>query len=246
MHDLSDVTFTIPLRIDSKDRLENIQFIIEYLNKNFRTNIMVWEEGPKKTVDFDCEHIFKQSNDPVFHRTRILNEMCKRSMTDIIANYDTDVVFPVFNYVEAVEMIRGGGFDGVYPYAGPFCDVSRKSIQNIRTNNDPTRELVIQVLNSLSLGGCIFWNRDKFIEGGMENENFISWGYEDNERAYRFQTLGCNLGRTSGNLYHFTHQRGHNSDASNKYIAQNRQELAKVKAMGQWELMDYIKTWTWL
>ena len=28
-----------------------------------------------------------------------------------------------------------------------------------------------------------------YIEGGMENENFKSWGLEDAERLYRFTTL---------------------------------------------------------
>ena len=44
-HDLKDITFTIPVRIDSKDRFDNIHYIIDYLTANFDTNIIVFENG---------------------------------------------------------------------------------------------------------------------------------------------------------------------------------------------------------
>jgi len=245
MHDLSDATFTIPLRIDGPERRENIEFIIEFLKKNFKTRILVWEDGPAKTTGLDCEHVFCENQEKPFHRTRILNEMCRLADTPIIANYDCDVLFPPRQIVEAVEKIRCGGLDGVLPYGGLFGDVERKFMPLLREEQF-ARVPFAQILNQNSGGGAIFWDREKFIQGGMENENFLSWGYEDNERLCRFGTLGYRLGRVPGNLYHLRHPRGENSWWGNPYLARNKAELEKVKKMDRLQLWDYIQTWSWL
>ena len=41
---MKDLTFTIPFRYDSEDRLRNLRTIIAYINKHFDTNIHVMEE----------------------------------------------------------------------------------------------------------------------------------------------------------------------------------------------------------
>ena len=43
------------------------------------------------------------------------------------------------------------------------------------------------------------------------NENFRSWGPEDQEKHYRFPKLGYNVGRFDGLVYHLEHSRGMNS-----------------------------------
>jgi hypothetical protein len=246
MYDLTDVTFTIPLRIDSKERLENIHFVIEFLRRNFKTNIMVLEDGPEKKTKLDCDYVFCENQDKTFHRTRILNEMCRNADTPIIANYDCDVLFPIQQLTQAVESIRNNTLDGVLPYGGLFGDVDRKWMPVIRETNTLAKIPFTQILNQNSGGGCIFWDKEKFIQGGMENEHFRSWGYEDNERLYRFQTLGYRIGRIPGNLYHLTHPRGKNSSGENPHLAQNKAELDKVRGMDRLELWDYLQNWTWL
>ena len=42
-------------------------------------------------------------------------------------------------------------------------------------------------------GFCQFFNREVYIEGGLENENFVIF-FEDVERFYRFTTLGYSVG----------------------------------------------------
>ena len=46
-YDLKDITFTIPVRIDTPDRLYNINYTVEYLLRNFDTNIIIYENGPE-------------------------------------------------------------------------------------------------------------------------------------------------------------------------------------------------------
>ena len=246
MIDLTDVTFTIPLWVDSPQRLENIQFVIEFLNKNFDTRILVWEEGPQESNLHGCEHIFHKNNNPLFHHTRMLNEMARWAETDIIVNYDCDVIFPLDRYINSAKAIRNKKYDGIFPYGGLFVDIDRKWMNHIHITNRVADCLAKRVLSSQSVGGCIFWNRDKFIEGGMENENFLSWGYEDDECYHRFIKLGYRIGRLEGQLYHLQHPRGINSNINNPHLEKNKAEWAKIQAMSQDDLFEYVKNWPWL
>jgi len=46
MENLSDLTFLIPFRQDSLERLENILLVTQFLIANFKTNINVLECAP--------------------------------------------------------------------------------------------------------------------------------------------------------------------------------------------------------
>jgi predicted glycosyltransferase involved in capsule biosynthesis len=79
----------------------------------------------------------------------------------------------------------------------------------------------------------------------MENENFIGWGCEDNERIIRAKKLGMSLHRVPGNLYHLDHTRHERENFDNDNYKNNVKELNKVNKMSQEELATYIKTWNW-
>jgi hypothetical protein len=100
--------------------------------------------------------------------------------------------------------------------------------------------------NPNSVGGAIFYNKNKFIEYGMENENFISWGFEDIERGFRANMLGLKIARVAGILYHLNHPTSDNSsNVRHKAYIDNNRELNRVQSMNKFELQQYIKTWTW-
>jgi hypothetical protein len=48
MHDLSDVTFTIPVKIDQPDRVRNIKICIEFLRKNNYIDLSYYCKFKKK------------------------------------------------------------------------------------------------------------------------------------------------------------------------------------------------------
>ena len=130
MIDLSNATFIIPLRIESSDRMRNIITLLCFLFKNFNTNVIVKEVDSKpvfeKNVlpqikefinrDINLIHVFEQSDDPVFYRMHILNNMLAMSKTDVVINYDCDVLMPVETYKNVYDSILDGTFDLVYPY----------------------------------------------------------------------------------------------------------------------------------
>jgi len=249
MIDLSNTTFTIPIRVDSPKRRSCLDLVVDYLQKYFKTNILIGEESPIFTLeDFgkNCKVYHFPSENKWFHRTRILNNLAKLSQTPIIVNYDADILLPLRQYTEAVGSLVSGQSSGVLPYAGRCLDVPEKFHPTIRAelSLNSIRDGQCHCTNPRAVGGAFFWSKKAFYQGGMENENFRSWGYEDNERLIRFKKLGFKIIRTSGHLYHLSHPRHYNS-VENNLSKLNEQEYYKIRRMSAEQLKDYVKTWSW-
>ena len=270
MVDLSNATFIIPLRIESADRMRNIITLLCFLLGNFDTNVIVKEVDSEpvfeKNVlpqikefignDINLVHIFEKSDDPVFYRMHILNEMLAMSKTDVVINYDCDVLMPVETYVNAYESILNGACDVVYPYGnGNFqkqVHVTDEIVSDF-LNNDFNLSILDKSsqVSTSDFGWVQFFNRSVYIEGGMENENFRGSSPEDKERFFRFTTLGYKVRRIDNWIYHLEHSRGANSwpesIRGNPYMAQNfevwnhLQTLNKQKLKEYYSNQDYLK-----
>src|SRR5690606_35950519 len=142
-----------------------------------------------------------------------------------------DVIIPPLQLYEAVKAIRDGA-DVVYPYDGRFARVPRSYYHNIFQKKDigvcvgkfkGTGEN-----DKLSVGGAVLFNRQSYFDGGGENERFISFGPEDRERYYRFTTLGYDVRRVPGRLFHIDHWRGKNSSMKNPFYNDGAMEWQLV------------------
>lgn len=270
MVDLSNATFIIPLRIESADRMRNIITLLCFLFGNFDTNVIIKEVDSEpvfeKNVlpqikefigkDINLTHVFEKSDDPVFYRMHILNEMLAMSKTDVVINYDCDVLMPVKTYVNAYESILNGTYDVVYPYGnGSFqkqVHVTDEIVSDF-LNNDFDLSILDKSsqVSTSDFGWVQFFNRSVYIEGGMENENFRGSSPEDKERFFRFTTLGYKVGRIDNWIYHLEHSRGANSwpesIRGNPYMVQNfevwnhLQTLNKQKLKEYYSNQDYLK-----
>lgn len=256
MINLKDVTFTIPIRIDTAERKRNLRTTVHYLNAHFDTNIMICEESavaqvPDLLKDLPVKYSYMhiKTDNPLMHRTKLLNIMAKSATTPYIANYDADVLLKDAQYVAAVNLLRENHADMVYPYNGRFMDilgpVLDKAINHLSVEH--VQEQEGNLLHPMSLGGAVIWNKEKFLESGLENENFISWGWEDNERITRAQKLGYRVARVDGCLFHMHHPPSQNSaNASHPQYFKNEQEFHKVYRMSKQELRNYVNSWGWL
>jgi hypothetical protein len=127
--DLSDMTFQIPVRLDSIVRLENLILTVESLLKNFDTNITVLETANyqngfiRKMLGNRIEYYFLEDTNAVFYRTKFLNVMTFRSHTPFVGIWDADVIVPKAQIIDSIEKLRQG-FEIVYPYDGHFYDTS--------------------------------------------------------------------------------------------------------------------------
>ena len=262
MVDLSNATFIIPLRIESADRMRNIITLLCFLFGNFDTNVIIKEVDSEpvfeKNVlpqikefigkDINLTHVFEKSDDPVFYRMHILNEMLAMSKTDVVINYDCDVLMPVKTYVNAYESILDGTYDVVYPYGnGSFqkqVHVTDEIVSDF-LNNDFDLSILDKSsqVSTSDFGWVQFFNRSVYIEGGMENENFRGSSPEDKERFFRFTTLEYKVGRIDNWIYHLEHSRGSNSwpDSikGNPYMEQNFEVWNHLQTLNKQKLKEY-------
>jgi len=260
---LKDVTFIIPVRIESEDRMRNVITVLCYLLSNFDTNIILKEVDnhsvfkqyclPQITEYLDGDlsgfkHIFEQQDpdDPMFYRMRYLNEMIYQADTEIISNYDADVLLPLSSYIESQRLIMSGEHDVVYPYGKGLWQ------KKIYTTDETVSEFLsndcdFSVLekkfdpDNAESGHVQFIRKSVYVEAGMENENFISYSPEDKERIHRFCLMGYNVGRIDDTVYHLEHVRTPNSWLTNPHMQENFNLWNQLQLLNKEELIQYYK-----
>ena len=264
MTDLKNTTFIIPLKIDSKDRLNNLYINLNYLNFHFKTNIIIYEKGDivykskeeiiKKFNNLNFEFISDtDENEKIFHRTKYLNAMLDIVKTPVVCNYDIDVIFDQYVYKKCQDLILSNELHMIFPYGQGYFQIEVTKEANIDTflaqplifnilknqkNNTYNPPLILKYAQ---YGHAIFFNTCSYRQAGGENENFISWGPEDQERYYRFKKLNHKISWMSNNIYHFDHERGIDSGHSNPYITSNDNLFERLKNMNQDEFISYYK-----
>ena len=91
----------------------------------------------------------------------------------------------------------------------------------------------------LATGGATLCQRHAFNLVGGWNENFISFGFEDQEFCERIRKLDSELERIDGyNAYHMEHPRL-NDSVYNNYYRSNESEYLRVLEMDAATLQDY-------
>lgn len=264
MIDLSKATFIIPIRIESSDRLRNVITTTAFLLENFNTNIIIKEVDSESVfekealpilknildVDVNVNHIFEKSGASLFHRQKVLNEMIIEANTEIVINYDCDVLLPIESYRQAYESILDGTYDVVYPYGQGTYQYQVPASDEVVSHFLETVDF--EYLKSKSknhtsdFGWVQFFNRQVYIDGGMENENFKAYAPEDKERFYRFTILEYNIGRVNDFVYHLEHSRGQNSWFNNPHMKSNMGEWEKIQSMNKIELVNYYSNQEYL
>lgn len=252
MRDLSDVTFIIPVRIDSEDRIRNLNIVTMYLREHFNTQIIVSEQDKAGIVPdvlgktlYDTYILYK--TDGLFHKTRLINAAAKIVKTPLIAMCDSDILINPGQYEEAASHLRGGSADFSYPFNGKCINIVAEQIP--RVMETLVFDFVAPKVTNPSgeaHGGCVMYSKEKFMAGGMMNERLVAYGPEDGEQNFRFTRLNYKRTRTSQPLYHLNHARTINSSDNHAHSSKNWQEYNRIKNMKRKELVDYISTWPWL
>jgi len=274
---LKEATFIIPLRIETDDRMRNIITTLIYLLRNFDTNIIVKEFDSASTFEQsvlpqlqqaltedqlkNLTHVFEKTEEYIFHRTRLLNDMTMMSKTPIVVNYDSDIILPKHVYKQAVDLILNGYSDPnfpdvdaepikvVYPYG--YGDYQRQVLftdeqaTNFINSNFNFLAFTETKVWDAKFGFCQFFDREEYIRLGMENENFVSYGYEDDERYNRFNQLS-HVARIDDAVYHLEHKRTSNSWFNNPHIEENRSLFEYLSRMSPENLLKHYTNQTYM
>jgi len=252
---LTDCTFIIPLKVDSYDREQNFLFCINYLTKNFDTNIIITETSDNNSLILNKKYrelinknnilLIEKDSEKVFHRTKYLNEMLNMVKTSVTINYDIDVFLPKKNYSKARDLILIDNFDLVYPYTTKswyqykvpqaYRDIILKdNLQDINFNK--------LIKHTTEHGHLQFFNTASYKQGYGENEDFISYGPEDKERYFRFNKLGFKITdlKDGEYVFHLEHYRGLDSGHHDNY-ENNEKIWSKIQSFSDSEFLNYYK-----
>jgi len=263
---MKDLTFLLPCRIESEDRLKNVVTSVTYLLKNFPEAKVILKEVDthshfkfralpviNKYADIgNLTHIFEESDEKFFHKTRILNDLLVASETSIVYNHDVDIVLPKSSYEIAYNAITSGNADAVYPFGcGVYqwaVNYSESTFNQFLDSNfdfDVLNDSKFRVASSIGWGQML--KKQVEIDAGLWNENFISWGAEDCEFYFRLNAFGFKVGRVNEDVYHFEHGRTFNSHYHNPKFMDNHNLWQNIrtwdapKLQAYYQQQEYIK-----
>lgn len=234
-YNFDQITFIIPVRLDSLFRLENVLTVVRFFHR-FHAHFIILEAGDycsnilQKMLPKDkwTKYYFIQDQDIVFHRTHYINLMTSLAKTRYLAIWDSDVLVDPCQIQMSLNDLENGSCEVAYPYNGELMGVDpilrslfieHPAISFLRKNI----RLMTFLYGPNVVGGGFVIRRDKYIESGGENEEFYGWGPEDYERFYRWKNYGYRVKNEEGVMYHLYHTR----DLNGKYRSTLHQNLCQ-------------------
>lgn len=251
---LQDVTFVIPVRIESEERKKNLETILKVLNRDFSTSIIV-REGDKKQKFYPPDNIdnltyeFIYDEEETFNRTYHRNQLLHKARTPYVGVWDTDAIAIPEQVAEAVNCLRLNKAVMAFPYDGRFYMLNELLSKLFRRYMDyniltATAALMNPMHGFNSLGGAFIVNKEEYLNAGGENENFCGWDAEDDERVKRMEVLELPLYFAQGVMYHLWHPKGQSSRFANLEVEiRNRKTLLKTCASDRETLLKEISLW---
>lgn len=242
-----NISFLIALRIDSEDRIKNLDISTSYLKYHFPDCEIILSEMDEESKIKDrynnCTHIFTESKD-FFSKTKSYNLAAKTSKRTILCLYDADVILKKTVIEKCAELLDKKEVDILYPYNGNFFDVPKEyhNTINMEKSLDCVDLSKCVLMSPRSYGGAVFLDRNCFFESGGTNE-YINIGYEDDEIYYRYKKLGYKIGRLNTVLHHLHHERTITAFENNPHVEYNKQQFYRVLNMNKQELLEEVKKW---
>lgn len=252
----SELTIVIPVRIDSKERIDNINSIVNFLLRKTLSKIIILETGYEQKLFIEVSekrftYYFEKDEDIIFHHTKYRNQLLRLSTTDIVAVWDADIFLNLFQIKKSAVLIRDKQITMCLPYDGRAFYLNAEDSVKARINinlfiQNYKDGKLLPYLGRPSIGGIFIVNKNLYLKAGGENENFYGWGAEDTERLKRMEILQESIERIPGPVFHLYHPRGINSTfGHDERDKRNVRELVNICRMDTDQLKEYINTWVW-
>ncbi|MBV1776593.1 glycosyltransferase [Burkholderiaceae bacterium DAT-1] len=250
------ITFIIPIRIDSKDRLINLSTVIRQLSQEFTESeiIVIEQSDEQKAKDLalkgNCRYVWQQS-DTSFCKSLAINHGLKIRQHKICCVYDADVLISSKAISLGVNIIENSTFQVVLPYNQICTNITGKTkefiIETLDFSNFSNftnirdaksyKDATPHILN----GGVILFNAEIAISCGGFNKKMISYGWEDTEFHVRLRKLGYPMYMLhSFSIVHLDHQRGADSKPNENYF-KNETEFFHIKNLNKKQLAAYVE-----
>lgn len=225
---MKDLTFILPIRIDSMIRLENMLAVLGYL-KSTSARIIVIEASTchgyetRKILPHsnNLKYIHIEDHDPVFFRTHFINVALKEVDTEVVSVWDADVLVDKRQLCLSYDAVLSGEYEASFPYDGLFLNTDEFFRTEYLRNHDikvlmKYRNYFNYLYGKNFVGGGFLINTEKYKAAGGENENFYGWGPEDLDRVQHWEAHGYRIHRSEGPMFHLCHPRDINGGPRTK------------------------------
>lgn len=260
-HDLeNNFTFIIPVKIDCENRKTNLESVIEFIGDNFvNYEIIISEQDEFSKLNLKKQkHVFDQ-NLSNYHKTKCVNLATKLITTEFGCMYDSDYIVTPNSLFHCFNKLKQG-YDFAHPSIGMNIYFNKQHTALFFKNKKfPLHDQITyhHFFDPAHYPGlCFMFNVKSYFEVGLENENFITWGFEDHERFIRIEKLNKKTYYSPACGYHLWHPRKSDFYYKVKFIddkiveyfnnQKQKDELIKVFQMSKDELKNYIESWSWL
>lgn len=254
---LSDCSIVVPIHVDFKERLDHLSFLYSYFDRYFFNHQLIVVElglAPKAPQHPSVQVEFVKS-DRVFSTGEISNIGAEFVVNPFFCKYDVDALVHPKALFDAFEKMKNHPDTSmVLPYNGISFTIQNPLREEIikscdfealpfvkKDQVDAWTGKNMYVKNDQSIGLIHHFRTSVFKALGGYNEEFVGWGYEDNEVATRFEKLQHPLQFLENyNAFHLDHPRAPGDPVQ---AFKNQYRSLVVKNMDAEGILEYIKTW---
>ncbi len=223
--DLSDCSIVVPVHVDSKERLEHVQFLLAYFKKyfiNYRLILTEIGREPKVPASTDPQVQIQFVEQEMFSPADV-NWGASLVTTPYFCKWDADALIHPKAIFDAFEVLKNNPNQSfVYPLKDAIFNIAdplrKKILQTIDLTPLPLfrKGTLNSFLTIPNISVCVLnptgmihvFRLSVFKELGGYNEEFVGWGYEDDEIVNRFEKFGHPRVYLKDYIaYHFVHPR---------------------------------------
>lgn len=192
------------------DRLHNLRRVLEWLQPFQGLEIIVVEQDKYSKIselNLRVKHIFLKTDKP-FNKSWAFNVATSYVTTPIVIFGDSDLIMHPQGFINAVQALDH--YDVVNPY-NSVIDLSPEEammdINSILQINRIGRGEAADDIQKVPLcGGIIMFKKEKLMEIGGWNEDFIGWGAEDDFESLKVKSF-LNHITLPNKCYHLYHDK---------------------------------------
>ena len=146
---------------------------------------------------------FVEEHSKIFHRTKRLNECLKQVETPVTIIHDVDVILPVASMLKRTHDNGGRLRCGDALHEPSWLHGRPSEDADLLVSDVSTHErlAVVHRTHFAGNGFSLFVATKRYADGGGENEDFVSYGPEDDARLYSHTRLGLKYGRVRGRVF---------------------------------------------
>lgn len=222
------------------DRIQNLRRVLDWINGFGGVEVLLIEQDTHSKIshlNLKAKHIFVKSNMP-YNRSWAFNVALKNSNSNIMVFGDSDLIMEPNEFITGLNALKE--YSMVSPYNSVIDLTPQETgmqLNEMLTINRPGRgETDIQKINIC--GGIAMFRKDDIIKIGGWNEDFLSWGGEDDAQAIKVKNF-LSWTELKAKCYHLYHEK---AQPDMKFYQRNLQLLQKISQMDKDQLQKMIQS----